>query len=500
MKRKRYIFYLVMMLVVGVMLSQVVAAGPEDVEGHWAGAAIGKWTERRMIRGYPDGSFRPDAPITRAEFVVLINRLFGYMTEDSVIFSDVGDEDWFALDVRRAAGYMQGYPDGTFRPNESISRQEVAAVLVRVAELEEGGVIPFSDRIPEWSRPYVAAAVKAGLVKGYPDGTFKPENGITRAESVVIMDRLVSDVVLDGGIYEDLVTDGSVIVLSSAEMRNCHVRGDLYLAENSGASVLAGTIVDGRIIINSADRIDIRDVTARGVIVNRAGDISLSGGFDTVNVKTGSGRIGLAGGHVNNFFVESSAGGIMIDNNATIDNLVLNAPATVDGIGAIQLAVINVSGSRIKQRPAKVILGEGVTATIAGILVGGEDAGDSSDGGGGSGSSGGGGGSDDDKPSHVKVKSIQVTPQTMLLQVGRTGSIKVTVTPANASNKKVIWTSSDPGIATVDGSGKVTAVSPGVAVITAASAENTKIKASCIVTVTEYNVISNMLQVTIEAR
>lgn len=119
---------------------------------------------------------------------------------------------------------------------------------------------------------------------------------------------------------------------------------------------------------------------------------------------------------------------------------------------------------------------------------------------GGSGSPGGRGGSDDDKPSHVKVKSIQVTPQTMLLQVGRTGSIKVTVTPADASNKKVIWTSSDPGIATVDGSGKVTAVSPGVAVITAASAENTKIKASCIVTVTEYNVISNILQVTIEAR
>ena len=157
----------------------------------------------------------------------------------------------------------------------------------------------------------------------------------------------------------------------------------------------------------------------------------------------------------------------------------------------------------IEQQPARVILAEDVTATVAGKKVFEPPSDDSSSGSGtsgGSGSPGGRGGSDDDKPSHVKVKSIQVTPQTMLLQVGRTGSIKVTVTPANASNKKVIWTSSDPGIATVDGSGKVTAVSPGVAVITAASAENTKIKASCIVTVTEYNVISNILQVTIEAR
>jgi uncharacterized protein YjdB len=545
-----------------IILGQAIVAGQAggDLDGHWAKATINRWISREIMQGYPDGSFKPDAPIKRAEFAALINRTFGYTAIAAVKFTDMDGSEWFAPEIGKAvaAGYMNGYPDGSFRPQANIARQEAAVVLARIAGLKDsGGSISFSDRdsIPGWSRPAIAAVAGTGLITGYPDGSFRPGASITRAETATILDRFIAEIFREEGTHgtvsERTVVNGNAIILAEdVELFNYHIKGDLYIAESvgEGTVVLEGVKVDGRLVVNGGGTgsVVIKDSTVATLIIDKTGvrvvvqddtqiteayimtsskieqndnsqrikflfieenegEITLSGGFGTVSVKSESGKITLKSGHIDNLIIESAAKNVLceIAETASVKNVVLNAPAKISGTGAIETAVINVDGVVIEQQPARVILAEDVTATVAGKKVFGPPSDDSSSGSGtsgGSGSSGGGGGSDDDKPSHVKVKSIQVTPQTMLLQVGRTGSIKVTVMPANASNKKVIWTSSDPGIATVDGSGKVSAVSPGVAVITAASAENTNIKASCIVTVTEYNVISNMLQLTIEAR
>ena len=101
-------------------LPTVTAAGMSDTTGHWAEVHIDKWISDGLITGYPDGSFKPDNSITRAELVALVNRAFDIPNQNlTSSFSDIKASDWFYSDVisGQAAGYISGYPDGTFRPN-----------------------------------------------------------------------------------------------------------------------------------------------------------------------------------------------------------------------------------------------------------------------------------------------------------------------------------------------------------------------------------------------
>lgn len=174
-------------------------AGPvlafTDTAGHWAEGTILEWDGNGLINGYQDGTFKPDDSITRAEFVTLVNHAFNYTLEADATFTDVNPPDWFAGEVARAvaARYISGYEDNTFRPNQPIERQEVAVILVRLLALETDpvAVLDFADAAitPDWSRPSIAAVAKNNLMKGYPDQTFQPQSPITRAEALVCLDR-----------------------------------------------------------------------------------------------------------------------------------------------------------------------------------------------------------------------------------------------------------------------------------------------------------------------
>jgi hypothetical protein len=119
--------------------SSASAASFHDIAGHWAEKGIIAWTTRELVGGYPDGTFRPDSPITRAEYVTLVNRVIGYsamvdtaagQVNSPATYRDVAATDWYADEVAKAAavGYLGGYPDGTVKPQNPITRQEVAAV------------------------------------------------------------------------------------------------------------------------------------------------------------------------------------------------------------------------------------------------------------------------------------------------------------------------------------------------------------------------------------
>jgi len=110
-----------------------------DITNHWAKSEIESWIEKGFIQGYSDGTFKPDNNISRAEFMTLINNAFGYTQEDVISYSDVPADAWFASQVAKAkaAGYISGYPDGTMKPNSPISRQEAASIIVRIMGLEE---------------------------------------------------------------------------------------------------------------------------------------------------------------------------------------------------------------------------------------------------------------------------------------------------------------------------------------------------------------------------
>ena len=168
-----------------------------DIKGNWAEKQINDWVERGLAGGYPDGTFKPDNQITRAEFVALTNRAFGKQNKTArADFKDVKASDWYYSDVAvaKVEGYCTGYTDGTFKPLNPITRQEVASIVFRLLQLDNGAAVAFfadDGDIAPWARDYVSAVAAAGIMSGYTDDTFKGANPITRAESVATLDRAI---------------------------------------------------------------------------------------------------------------------------------------------------------------------------------------------------------------------------------------------------------------------------------------------------------------------
>lgn len=149
--------------------------------------------------GYKDATFRPNNNMTREEVAVMFSRLMvrrpikGHIYNHN--FKDIANTRWSAtaISYMNELGLIKGYPDGTFKPEKSITRAEFAAMATRFANLFGGGLQGFVD-VPytHWANDVIAKAASAGWVSGYPDGTFKPENKITRAEVVSITNRMLT--------------------------------------------------------------------------------------------------------------------------------------------------------------------------------------------------------------------------------------------------------------------------------------------------------------------
>jgi len=172
-----------------------VFAASNDIHGHWAEKTITEWQDKGLISGYQDGTFKPNKPATRAEFARIMNQALGLSEKRNVNFSDVSMNDWFYNDVSVALGekYTAGFPDGTFKPNETITRAQAAVFIAKAIKVAGGSVAAFTDSydIPRWARDSVGAIVEKGYMSGYPDGTFKPNAVLTRAEAVSTLNRII---------------------------------------------------------------------------------------------------------------------------------------------------------------------------------------------------------------------------------------------------------------------------------------------------------------------
>ena len=165
-----------------------------DISGHWAEKMINEWIEMGNIGGYPDGTFRPNNPITRAEFVTLLSRIMTEIPEGAeyqdVTFADVPEDAWFATDVYRLATFGIISKADNFYPNRNITREEAMVMIYRAFGFtpEEEKTFTDSDKISSWAKDAVSALCALDIVAGYPDGTIRPKNNLTRAETVKMLD------------------------------------------------------------------------------------------------------------------------------------------------------------------------------------------------------------------------------------------------------------------------------------------------------------------------
>ena len=193
--------HLISTFALGMILSTTLSVYADnkvkDIDGHWANKQISKFIENSYANGYEDNTFRPDNQITRAEFVKLVNKYFGFNDKGVSKFKDINQKNWYYNDVCIAiqAGYINGYEDNTFRPDNIITREEAAKIIVSIKNQQDNvydklNAFPDKHLVSNWAKPYIEGAIENGYLKGDDLKNLRPTSHITRAESVTLLSRI----------------------------------------------------------------------------------------------------------------------------------------------------------------------------------------------------------------------------------------------------------------------------------------------------------------------
>ena len=329
--KKKHAITITAVLAASMAMSVTAFGAPTDIQGHWAQNTINKWVDKGDISGYPDGTFRPNNMITRAEFVVLVNNAMGYTKSGYAYFSDVPSHYWGknAIQTGVAAGYISGDGNGIFRPNDPVTRQEAAAMISRILDLKqnESRAYRYTDSyaISNWAKGVVGAVSDAGIMAGYPDGSFGPNRVLTRAEAVLALDKTVNYKPSDK--EEDKEeTQKEDMLLTQSKLEDTTITGDLTISDRLGTKTitLEDVTVKGKLIVDGGSEVILKDCDIKEMVMDQKDTTVKASGKTTVE-KTTFKKIGkLTGGDYTDVIVDKElSGSITID--AKVRNLTLDA-------------------------------------------------------------------------------------------------------------------------------------------------------------------------------
>ncbi len=172
-----------------------------DLNGHWAESAICELYNDGVVNGVSEKTFSPNAPITRAEFVKIMVESLGYnvYAVQSAAFTDTSTDAWYyaVVSFAHSKGFVGGYSDGSFHPNASITRAEAVELLVNASGQSSADTSNLNHQFKDvsaqdWFATSLAIALQNEVIQGYGDGTFRPTNSISRAEAAVMLTKAQS--------------------------------------------------------------------------------------------------------------------------------------------------------------------------------------------------------------------------------------------------------------------------------------------------------------------
>ncbi len=233
----------------------IFAANFEDAENHWAHEAINIWSGHEVIQGF-EGAFRPDDSISRAEMAVMINRIMNYQDQAENTFEDLSDT-WYTDAILKLVkhGIMQGH-DNQIRPEDPVTREEALVMIARtlgVKSKQKSVSFQDSDKISDWALEAVAAMTEKGFIHGYEDGSFRPGEKMTRACSVTVINNSIKGFYNKPGTYQAEEELNGYVIVSSPDvvLEGMTINGDLILSPGvkDGTVTLKGSSVSGEQII-----------------------------------------------------------------------------------------------------------------------------------------------------------------------------------------------------------------------------------------------------------
>ena len=278
MKRKILSILLILCMAAPVLSAPVFAAegSYSDTSGHWAGEAIERWTDLGVLTGF-GGKLRPNDTITRAEMAAILYRVMKYQNSGTVVFTDVSPSSWYHESVvsLAAAGVIQGVGGGRFEPNRGITREEATVMIARAFHVDgtAGGASQFSDadEISGWAAEAVGAMGDAGYITGYRDDGFYPKNAITRAEAITILDNVVGACIMSPGVF-DYSDAGNINGLAVISASGATVKNMTV----NGDLIIAAGVGEGEVFLENVE------VTGR-VFIEGGGENSIH--FNDCNIR-----------------------------------------------------------------------------------------------------------------------------------------------------------------------------------------------------------------------
>lgn len=230
--------FLVVLMIISVLPFGIFAVKANDYDTSWAKTEINYMEEKGILSGYPDGTFRPGNNMTKAEFYKVINGLMGFTNKSKVNFIDVKPTHWFYREVAKglAAKYLSN--SVKLEPNSKINREEVARIIGFVFGIEKdlAAAKEFTDydALSEASRGVIGGLKKNGFISGYPDGTFRPKSEITRAEVVKMLNNITGEIVNIASTVSKDIKANLLVNTGDVVLKDMVIEGNLYLTEGIG--------------------------------------------------------------------------------------------------------------------------------------------------------------------------------------------------------------------------------------------------------------------------
>ena len=287
-KKRGMSLFLALVLVLGLFPGVPGLEG--EASAHWADPYLSQLVEWGFIRS--DQAGYPDRALTRADFMAITNRAYGYHETGETPFEDVDEKDWFYDDVGIAytARYIKGTSPTTASPKSTLTRETAATILGRNMMLQEsaGELLDFADarQISSWAKGTVKSSLEHYLVSGYDDGTFRPQRNVSWGEMAAMVTNLIGTPLQEPGDYTLGGTFGNVTITSpGVTLRDTVISGDLYVTGGVGLGdvKLENVTVLGRIIASGAGSSEgggasilLRNVIADELLVDNLQDNPVS--------------------------------------------------------------------------------------------------------------------------------------------------------------------------------------------------------------------------------
>lgn len=330
MKRKALSLILAFAMAVSLFTVGASAAEPTygDTAGHWVEASIERWSGYGIIQG-SNGKFDPDGQLTCAQLATILARLLKLPAAKDAGFIDNPADAWYYDAINRcaAAGILKGNGDGTVTPNASITRERAMVMLARalgIEPLSRPDLSKYADvaQVSPYAQGYLAALIEAGIVGGVTADRLAPQDNITRAATVTILDRAIQTYADKAGAA--VSASGGLVLVVADDVTVSGTIGRLLIPTDNIVVIVSGSKNIGSIAITGNHSTVILDNAT-------ADDVTISGVGSKVETKNGS--------HIKNIALTESASGAVVaaGSGTTIDNVANSAPgAAVTGSGTVK--------------------------------------------------------------------------------------------------------------------------------------------------------------------